>query len=103
MSDIYSADDGWAGLYGVTFIGGWYCVSYGLAKFGILTSDNYGKVAQWISVIGATIMSVGSDGGAKFGSVSDFMGRIGIFGLVYFFLGIVLTFGMAIGVEKAKK
>ena len=78
-----------------------FFIAYGLRKAGLLSTEKSQTIfATWGSAIVAGIFALLADTSS---AVSEFFGRIVIFALVWFLVGIVLTIGIQFGVEKAEK
>lgn len=87
---------GWLLLVGLAG----FCLAYVLTKAKVLTEKNSTRFATWASAAIAAVFALAADGLAS--GPSGWAGRLAIFALVWFAGGLLFTFGVAIGEEKAK-
>lgn len=88
----------WLAIGGVGFVAG-----YVLAKAKVLTNSNSGTFVTWASGISAALVALAVDTPTSAGALLSAGGRLGIFAIVWFVLGIVFAIGVSMGVEKASK
>jgi len=93
-------DEG-TGLGWIAIILGGFVIGFILAKLKVLTEENKVNFAAWVSGIVAAVMALGGDLGSV--TLKDIAGRLALFFLLWFFLGIVFALGVLMGVDKATK
>ena len=99
MSSVYTTEGGggliWVGVagFGIGFI---------LAKLKVVTDSNVTQFATWTSCIVAAVAALAADTPTASG-LTSLLGRLGIFGIVWFVFGVIFTFGLMLGLEKANK
>lgn len=70
-----------------------------LRKLRLLRDDNAVSVIGWCAAIPAGIFAVGVDGSPSL--IIDILGRVAVFGLVWFIVGLMLGIGLLMGAEAA--
>ncbi|WP_213778531.1 hypothetical protein [Caballeronia sp. dw_276] len=97
--NVYEAPGG-GGL--IVFAIAGFGIGYVLTKLKIINDGNVTKFATWSSCAFAAVVAFFS-GGDNAGPMASLVGKLAVFGIVWFVCGLIFTVGLAFGVEKANK
>jgi len=96
------ADEGLGGLGWMALGGCAFVVGFVLAKLGVVTHSNCVRWATWISgIVSAVVAVAAADSASNIGDITALAGSLAVFAIVWLVLGLVVSIGMHIGVEKA--
>ena len=99
-TDSFFGGTGW--FFALILLG--FVLAYLLKKFGIIASDDSQiRFVTWVSGIMAAIIAVSSDSSSTSSDLVSLGGKAAIFLITWFFIGIALSVGAAMGTEKADK
>lgn len=96
-SDMDDSGIAWIIMFAICF-----GVGFLLSKMKLLSDANIAKFCTWTSGIIAALVALAADTSSA-GMLASSFGRIGIFIIVWFVAGIILTIGVSMGVEKSEK
>lgn len=79
-----------------------FIVGFVLAKLKVVTDNNVARFANWAACLVAALAASLADTTAS-GPLLSMVGRLAIFGIVWFAFSVIFMVGVSLGLEKATK
>jgi len=98
-----SASEITLGILITLIVPGSFVIGYLLAKLKLLNDENSVTFCTWVSACFGGYAAFMSGPYENAGWILQFFGRLAMFFLFYYFWGIIFTFGVCTGMEKANK